>query len=360
MANTNTANMPDEEIESVKTIRCRHYFNLITRMKESFGDGFDNLEFLNIDTGEPVKGSAFREDQTGCDMSQRFGGPIQCECEQLDEQIRFISEMNIPLSNIEYRLTLADGRTLKGKTNNEGKTNRIKSSNKPLTIKSAEFFVPDDLPRCPDNGCGPGKSEQDVKKIDINGIQTNPENLGSSFKTVVVKIKSRPLTAGEIDMAKQIFKESIDYSKVRVHNEEYLPFGLQDNNTAMTPNGEMYFNRGSYKDDFSTVMEPGDKTWFMHEMVHVWQYQLGYAVKWSGFKLAVTGGYAGESAYGYNSAESSKTLPDYNMEQQGEIIANYFAAKYLNDGLIASQLPFLENVLKEFLKEPRNAKLLPK
>ena len=85
---------------------------------------------------------------------------------------------------------------------------------------------------------------------------------------------SRPLREGEIRMAYKIFKNSIDYSQVRVHNEEFLPFGLQPDNTAMTPNGELYFNPTRFKEDFSLADE-GDKHWFIHEMVHVWQYQLG-------------------------------------------------------------------------------------
>ena len=44
---------------------------------------------------------------------------------------------------------------------------------------------------------------------------------------------------GEILMAAQVFKSSIDYSQVRVHNEEFLPFDLQPDDTAMTPNGEI-------------------------------------------------------------------------------------------------------------------------
>ena len=93
--------------------------------------------------------------------------------------------------------------------------------------------------------------------------------------------KSRLLTAGEIEMTKTIFKDSIDYTKVKVHREEYLWFGMQPDNTAMTPNGELYFNPAHFKEDFSTSTF-GDRLWFMHEMVHVWQHQMGYPVKWRG------------------------------------------------------------------------------
>ncbi|QKE64841.1 hypothetical protein HNE05_16285 [Aquipseudomonas campi] len=34
-------------------------------------------------------------------------------------------------------------------------------------------------------------------------------------------------------MARSIFQDSIDYTKVKVHRDEYLPFGLQPDNTAI-------------------------------------------------------------------------------------------------------------------------------
>ncbi|WP_298272964.1 hypothetical protein [Geobacter sp.] len=157
-----------------------------------------------------------------------------------------------------------------------------------------------------------------------------------------------------------VFKDSIDYSKVKVHKEEYLPFGIQNDDTAMTPNGEMYFNKNRHKNDFS-VEDYNNKIWFIHEMVHVWQYQLGYWVKWHGLGLAISGGYAGGSAYKYDSPENNgKTLPDFNMEQQGDIIAHYYAAKHLNHKEYLSEQPFLERALKEFIRSPKNVNLLPK
>jgi hypothetical protein len=51
----------------------------------------------------------------------------------------------------------------------------------------------------------------------------------------------RLLTPGEIGLAKTVFGGSIIYGKVWVHHGSYLPFGLQNRNTAMSPNGELYF-----------------------------------------------------------------------------------------------------------------------
>ncbi len=354
-------------LSNLGTIRCEVRFKFINHMKDS--SFFDELDFCNYETGKYVKGAELRDCQTGCEIYEKLGwegsqfgkaGIHKCTCIQYDEQLQFVSEKNVPLSNIEYRLTLGDGRTLKkDKTDKDGKTMRIRSANQPLTITKAEFFVPDNMPRCPDKGCSSGKTDEAVKRIEIEGIETTRENLGNSCRTVVVKMISRPLTVGEIDMCKLVFQDSIDYTTVRVHNEEYLPFGLQADDNAMTPNGEIYFNPDMYKLDFS-VEKPEGKIWFIHEMVHVWQYQLGYWIKWNAFWIAVTGGYIGGRAYKYDPNEMFKTLPDYNMEQQGEIVSHYYGGKYLGHPKHVPNLTFFERVLKEFMRRPNNAALLPK
>ncbi len=64
---------------------------------------------------------------------------------------------------------------------------------------------------------------------------------------------ARLLTSGEIALAKTVFGSTIDYSMVWIHKESYLPFDPQDKNTAMTPNGELYF-RDWYRDDLSATL----------------------------------------------------------------------------------------------------------
>ena len=79
----------------------------------------------------------------------------------------------------------------------------------------------------------------------------------------------RKLTEGEIKLAKTVFGNSIDYSKVKISNRKYMPF--QSKNVSMAPNGHIYFSK-NYRDDFSkeNTLTQGH---FIHEMVHVWQYQ---------------------------------------------------------------------------------------
>ena len=82
-------------------------------------------------------------------------------------------------------------------------------------------------------------------------------------------MSDRSLTEGEIKLAKPIFKDSIDYSAVRVHDGKYIFF--QPGNSGMTPNGEIYVD-GIYSADYSGE-SPQRQAFFIHEMTHVWQAQ---------------------------------------------------------------------------------------
>ncbi|XBS69653.1 PAAR domain-containing protein [Acerihabitans sp. KWT182] len=127
--------------------------------------------------------------------------------------------------------------------------------------------------------------------------------------------KLRLLTQGEIALAKSIYGEEIEYHKVWVHCDSYLPFGMQGERVAMTPNGELYFREATYSPDFSKEKYEWQHL-FIHEMAHVWQYQKGMWVKARGiFSWAVD--------YQYQ-LDGRTLLREYGMEQQASIIADYF------------------------------------
>ena len=117
-------------------------------------------------------------------------------------------------------------------------------------------------------------------------------------------------------MASLLFRDAIDYTRVRIHGRRYLPF--QPKNCCMTPNGSMYFHHSCFLPDY-TRGDPPVVHWFLHEMVHVWQHQLGYAVRLRG---AVRIGLP----YDYDLAPG-KTLADFNMEAQGDLLADKKGAK---------------------------------
>ncbi|MEH6435031.1 Rhs element Vgr protein [Massilia sp. DD77] len=158
---------------------------------------------------------------------------------------------------------------------------------------------------------------------------------------------ARPLSAGEIEMASLLFRNAIDYRRVRVHNRRYLPF--QPRNCCMTPNGSLYFHHSCFLPDY-TRGDPGAIHWFMHEMVHVWQHQLGYPVRLRGaFRIGLS--------YDYTLREGA-SLADYNMEAQGDLLADYFVLKHLGKPEAMRQhqyrasLGLYEKVLALFLADP--------
>ncbi|MBU6475217.1 MAG: hypothetical protein KGL10_05110 [Alphaproteobacteria bacterium] len=171
--------------------------------------------------------------------------------------------------------------------------------------------------------------------------------------------RSRPLTSGEIDLARSLFGGAIDYAAVRVHDGGYAL--IQRRNSGMTPRGEIY-TRDCYSADYAR--EPGDRrAFFLHEMAHVWQYQnkilhpVGEAVK-----LQLKHRFNYKSAY-YFSLDPKKDLTDYGMEQQAAIIEDYYLLRwrlqtgYCTDGTTARERKKqFEAVLAKFLKDPSYAK----
>lgn len=159
--------------------------------------------------------------------------------------------------------------------------------------------------------------------------------------------RSRPLSEGEIALASLLFQDAIDYRRVRIHARRYMPF--QPKNCAMTPNGHLYFHASCFSDDYA-LAPVTNQHWFFHEMVHVWQYQLGYPVRLRG---AVRIGLP----YHYDLHEDA-TLADYNMEAQGDLLADYFVLKFLEkpeamrQSRYQNDLALYERVLAPFLADP--------
>jgi hypothetical protein len=171
----------------------------------------------------------------------------------------------------------------------------------------------------------------------------------------------RAMTPGEIDMARKLFAGAVNYNQVKVHRGSYFPFNLQDEHTAVTPNGEIYFLADDYLADFSKGTD-FDKHWFIHEMVHVWQYQLGYPVMLRGaLRIGLP--------YRYE-LDAKRKLCDYNMEAQGDLVADYFALKVLGNAAPVHNrkkdkasstytLAEYEQTLSDFIADPANKDNLP-
>lgn len=128
------------------------------------------------------------------------------------------------------------------------------------------------------------------------------------------------MTLGEINLANSLYNSTIRYNQVWIHRGSYLPFEMQKNNFAMTPNGEIWFQEGVYELDFSMPHRNSidARHLFMHEMMHVWQHQRGMWVR-------TRGAFSWAADYTYDLDKSS--LFNYNLEQQACIVSDYWLLK---------------------------------
>jgi len=304
--------------------------------------------------------------------------------ETFDEQIRFVAFDGSPVSKLPYRLTLAEGSHVSGTTDSGGFTERVRTAGS-VAITEARFAAAPTATFC----CAKQAHGGEGKPFPVAGVVTNAVGVGSSSAVVQVpRGKSRPLTSGEIGMARRIFKDAIDYAAVKIFNEDFLPFGLQGDFTTVTPDGNLYCGAEHYEDDFSAIAPK--RGWrrqlFMHEMVHVWQFQMGYAVMEIGAPFQAEERVLqtlGKSVYTYEihrthhvdsgSAFSggAKTwyevphLASFNMEQQAELIADYSCVRdgvpelmSISGKAVVDPTLFVD-VLSGFLSHPESAEWLP-
>jgi len=134
-----------------------------------------------------------------------------------------------------------------------------------------------------------------------------------------IKWSTRPLNEEELEISKIYFGDTINYKLVRVHPKAKYTA----NKFALA---YVSFNTVNHYRDITRDV-------FIHEMMHVWQYQnLGgvYAIK------ALHAQYKGNAYdYGgfeglYNGMLQGKPLLSFNFEQQAEIIQDYCRLSELN------------------------------
>ena len=132
-------------------------------------------------------------------------------------------------------------------------------------------------------------------------------------------MNERPLTAGETELARSVFGDAIEYSKVRMVRRKWWPF--QPRNIVMTPSGNLHFHPhgNAWSDDFSK--EPiALQGLFIHEMTHVWQaqqrgkfYLILMRHPFCRYDYAIRAGWP---------------LERYGLEQQAEIVSHAFLMRH--------------------------------
>ena len=130
-------------------------------------------------------------------------------------------------------------------------------------------------------------------------------------------MERRSLTPGEVELARSVFRDAIDYSRVQLIRGKWWPF--HPRNAAMAPMGSIWFHPdgGGWSEDFAN--EPLSRQgFFIHEMTHVWQAQKG-----GSFYLPLMR--HPFCRYGYQ-LQPGKAFTRYGIEQQAEIVKHRFLA----------------------------------
>ncbi|HEX6071873.1 MAG TPA: vgr related protein [Sphingomicrobium sp.] len=146
--------------------------------------------------------------------------------------------------------------------------------------------------------------------------------------------QTRPLTTGEIALARSVFGDAIDYSPVRLVKGKWWPF--HPRGAAMAPMGNIWFHPdgGGWSDDFSR--EPlARQGFFIHEMTHVWQSQ----AKGRFYLPLMRHPFC---RYPY-ALEPERPFWRYGLEQQAEIVRHVFLARHGGNPPVcppAALLPF--------------------
>jgi hypothetical protein len=146
----------------------------------------------------------------------------------------------------------------------------------------------------------------------------------------------RPLTRGEIDMARSVFGDSVDYSSVRLIRRKWWPF--QPRGIVMAPCGHIHFHPDdpNWRDDFGSA-EWSLQGLFVHEMTHVWQAQRS-----GRFYLPLMRHPFCRYAYTYR---EGRPFLRYGLEQQAELVRHTFLQRRGIKPVRAAPLHLIEPLL---------------
>lgn len=151
------------------------------------------------------------------------------------------------------------------------------------------------------------------------------------FLYKILKIENfeyRGLTEGEVNIAKKVFQDLINYNEVIIFNIPYLPWQPKD--ILMAPNGRLFVSQEVFAEDYSQCSIAMQGV-FIHELTHVFQYQKHMNVVVRGFVLqsAYYLSFKMYDPYKYKLIEG-KQFEQYNIEQQGDIARDIFFEKIPN------------------------------
>jgi hypothetical protein len=173
----------------------------------------------------------------------------------------------------------------------------------------------------------------------------------------MAKTRRRQLTAIELEEARQVFGAGLSYDRVRIVEGISWPNWLPklsawltrrpapSTNNAVTLGNVIYFPVSLRTGGDTGEGSISHMAWLIHELTHVWQFQnIGlkylYQAVWAHLQM-------GERAYAYGGAKEllaaqkkGMRLKDFNPEQQGDIVRDYYLRRHRRDDTSAWE-PFI-------------------
>ncbi len=129
--------------------------------------------------------------------------------------------------------------------------------------------------------------------------------------------RHRNLTSGEVDMAKSIFADSLEYDKIHIQTQNFP-------RRSKAYWGKIRLSKYHYHDDISNAPLNDRKT-FIHELAHIWQESVrdvnlvssaaGLFIRHAGY---------GSEIYDYGDIKDVKDFDGLNIEQQASIIEDFY------------------------------------
>ncbi len=150
--------------------------------------------------------------------------------------------------------------------------------------------------------------------------------------TDFIKFNTRPMTSTEKSEAQKIFGDKINYSLVRIDEYSLIAWigkkKEKADNMAVTTFHTINFSR-----KIEAQKGTEDMAWLIHELVHVWQYE-----KMGAMYMARAVHAQNNAGYNYKGIDKlrerqNQGLKGFNLEQQGDIISDYYRILYMKDGL---------------------------
>lgn len=189
--------------------------------------------------------------------------------------------------------------------------------------------------------------------------------LGVIDGAVLPNLPGRPLTADEKTMLREVYRDSVDYSKMRIHHSALADAFLHvSNQTATTRGNVIFIETTPEKDNYASPKADYYMQYtLVHEVGHVWQGQMGLmpnpvSMAALNFSRLFPGGDR-HTDYRYD-VTAGRDLLEYNIEQQASIITEFhFAAKQGMEPLFNSrgsltpqQMDGYRATLKNFIANP--------